>query len=91
MSEWNRVRFKTKSDDYRPIKFPPPGPYWVSGQTLEGVDDIMVFILVAWCKDESQIKEYWPEAYDFEPSDNTYPEIVYSERFSRPKWYEEKQ
>jgi len=27
-----RVRFHTDEEDYRPLKFPPPGPYWCTGE-----------------------------------------------------------
>ena len=34
--EWTRYRFRADPDDYRPIIFPPPGPYWCSGYGFEG-------------------------------------------------------
>ena len=76
---WLRCRFKANVDDYRPIKFPPPGPYWCSGETLDNA------ILVAYVRDLNQITEYWPEAEDIESVEQT--EIVFTDRFPRPKWY----
>jgi hypothetical protein len=33
---WIRYRFHANADDYRPVKFPPPGPYWCSGYLGDG-------------------------------------------------------
>ena len=30
---YERHRFKTDLEDYRPVTFPPPGPYWCTGET----------------------------------------------------------
>lgn len=74
-----RVRFKTQEHDCRPIKFPPPYPYWYSGMG----DDYN--ILIAYVDDDSQIYEFWPEAYDLDSE--TVDKIVFSDRFSKPDWY----
>ena len=59
-SKWMRVRFHANEGDYRPIKWPPPGPYWCSG---EGDD---YSIIVAYVRTQKQIKEFWPEASEID-------------------------
>lgn len=77
---WIRARFHADADDYRPVKWPPPGPYWCTGHG----DDYN--IVVAFVKTEDQIKEYWPEAEDIDVTQEN--KITYTERFSKPEWYQ---
>lgn len=76
---WFRCRFFTDADDYRPVTFPPPGPYWRTGQTMSG------HIIVAYLQDTSELLEYWPEAYGAEYT--AVAEIVYTDRFPKPSWW----
>jgi len=78
---WLRCRFKAAADDYRPMKFPPPGPYWCSGQN----DDSST--LIAYVRTEDQIIEHWPEAEDIEVTEQE--EIVFTDRFPKPTWFKE--
>lgn len=78
---WIRARFCANLDDYRPVKWPPPGPYWCSGYG----DDYS--IVVAYVKNEEQIKEFWPEATDIDAEEVN--EIVFTDRFSKPDWWTE--
>lgn len=83
MSKWLRARFHANAEDPRPVKFPPPGPFWISGYG----DDHS--IIVAYVKSETQITRYWPEATSIEILEyNT--KIEFSERFPKP-WYWEKE
>jgi hypothetical protein len=77
-----RVRFEANEDDFRPVTFPPPGPYWCSGY---GNDHAIV---VAYLENEDQIKEFWPEARNvsFMQERN---EITFTDRFARPDWWPE--
>lgn len=77
---WIRCRFKANADDYRPIKWPPPGPYWCSGFG-DGYN-----IVIAYVRNIKQVHEYWPEAEDVDPS--ACNGITYSDRFPKPDWYE---
>jgi len=80
MSGWIRCRFQASPEDYRPVKFPPPGPFWCTGY------GIGYSIIVAYVKDEKQITEYWPEADDIDVhEENT--EIVFTSRFPKPEWW----
>ena len=75
-----RVRFHANLDDWRPIRFPPPGPYWCSG---EGFD---YAIIVAYLETESQITEFWPEATEIDIMDEDAP-VTFTDRFSKPDWW----
>lgn len=89
--KWRRIRFRSWSaDDPRPIKFPPPGPYWVTG--YGGDDDNEFATLVAYLPGDSadEIEHFWPETdlsawdgYDFQWRD----EIAFTSRFPRPEWW----
>lgn len=77
---WLRIRFKTRSKDYRPLTYPPPGPYWHSNT---GPDH---HTLIAYVRKEEDLFIYWPEAYDLETPIN-YEAIEFSERFPEPQWW----
>jgi hypothetical protein len=79
---WSRVRFKTAADDPRPVEFPPPGPYWVSGYTGEEME---ISIVIAFLENEEQLSKYWPEATD---ADWTAVDGIYfTDRFPKPEWW----
>ncbi len=79
---WKRHRFTQPTEDYRPIKFPPPGPYWCSG--YDSKDNA---ILIAYLPSKAKLIDWWPEAQDDEYTDES--EVVFSDRFPRPDWYKE--
>jgi len=84
---WLRVRFFLPGeDDYRPIKFPPPGPYWCTGYSMRDGGDAPV--IVAYVKTENQIIEFWPEAADIDIHERD-TEIVFTTRFAKPAWWQE--
>ena len=80
---WLRARFYANYPDSRPIKFPPPGPYWESGFT----GDEKHSIVIAYLKTSDQIYEYWPEAKDV--TADICDKITFSDRFPKPKWWTE--
>lgn len=79
MNKWNRHRFKTDADDYRPLEFPPPGPYWVTA----GMG--APWTLIAYLPPDVDLYKYWPEAkhVDTEEEDK----ITYTSRFPKPSWW----
>lgn len=96
MPNWYRARFKANAEDYRAVKWPPPGPYWCSGHSGGYLDkDTNEFIpetpehstVIAYVKNIDQIPEYWPEVkeLDFVQFKD---EIEYTERFKKPEWWE---
>ena len=80
-SNWLRCRFRANKDDYRCIKWPPPGPYWCTGYG-EGYS-----IVVAYVRNIDQVKEFWPEADDIDSDERS--EITYTDRFPKPDWYKD--
>lgn len=78
-----RARFKANPDDWRPVFWPPPGPCWCTGYA----GDESHAIVVAYAKDEDQIREFWPEAADIETTEER--EIVFTSRFARPSYWPE--
>lgn len=77
-----RVRFYVIADDPRPINFPPPGPYWISGQTMREDE----YILVAFVNNEKEIYKFWPEAEKIDIMQEDV-EVTFSDRFSEPEWW----
>lgn len=78
---WLRVRFHANYPDFRPMLWPPPGPFWRSG--IAGDDSFS--IVVAYVRQEEQIKEFWPESENVEVLSES-SEINYTERFPKPDW-----
>lgn len=80
--KWHRLRFFVPGvDDYRPITFPPPGPYWCSG--YRGDDDAAV--IVAYMPAGRDVKEFWPEAEQI--NDMGEQSITFTDRFPKPDWW----
>jgi len=76
-----RVRFYEKNvEDFRPLKFPPPGPYWCSGYGDNKA------ILIAWLPNKEDLTKYWPDAEVDEWSDGRSP-IMFTDRFPKPDWW----
>lgn len=77
--KWNRHRFKANADDYRPVKFPTPGPYWCSGSG-DGYSIVIAYLPIGVA-----ITEFWPEATEIDSEEKD--EITYTDRFPRPEWF----
>lgn len=70
--KWMRMRFEANEADYRPIKWPPPGPYWCSGYLCGAVGAAIVVAFIPLddstpardrCSTAEKIViEFWPEA-----------------------------
>lgn len=80
---WLRVRFEAYFDDPKPVKFPPPGPYWVTGFDA----NFSYSTVVTYVKDLGQVKAFWPEAQNILYTEEQ--SIKYSDRFPRPEWWKE--
>ena len=66
--------------DYRPVKWPPPHPYWCSGESMTD------FVIVAYCDSEEQLREFWPEAHGIESEERD--SYTYTDRFPKPLWFD---
>ena len=76
---YERHRFKTDLEDYRPVTFPPPGPYWCTGET----DDHSV--VVAYLPKGEPLLKWWPDAIEVETVEEEV--IFFTDRFPRPTWW----
>jgi hypothetical protein len=81
-SKWIRYRFHANAEDYRPVKFPPPGPYWCSGYA----GDDSYSIVIAYLPRDVKLKDFWPEASSIDKEDAD--KIVYTSRFPKPEWWD---
>jgi hypothetical protein len=79
---WIRARFQANLVDPRPMLWPPPGPYWISGEG-DGYS-----IVIAYVKTYKEILKYWPDATDIDCNELC-DKITYSSRFPKPSWYEQ--
>ncbi len=76
-----RIRFKANPTDPRPVNFPLPHPYWITG----GGDTYSW--VVAYANDVDFIYLNWPEAKDL-----TVDEVEgyeFTDRFQKPEWFKE--
>lgn len=80
--QWIRWRFHADYDDYRPIEWPPPGPYWCSGYA----GDESYSTLIAYLPRGVAVTDYWPEATELD-STLAVDGIVFTDRFPQPKWW----
>lgn len=80
-SPMHRFRFKVPGDDYRPIEFPPVGPYWCTGRSDTHC------IVVAYAPDLETLTSasHWPDAEDVD--DGGEQPITFTDRFRRPDWW----
>lgn len=89
---WDRVRFQVNARDYRPVNFPPPGPYWCTGYGYSQTHPQKnVAIIVAYFRhgaSDSEIKTFWPEAESIDLLSVGVP-IEFEERFPAPDWWNE--
>ncbi len=78
--KWKWYRFTSDSEDYRPVVFPPPGPFWCTG--YNAFDHA---VIVAYLPPDSRLADYWPEAQCIDVEDKE--EIVFTDRFEKPEWW----
>lgn len=78
---WIRYRFEVPHEDPRPVKFPPPGPYWISGESGNGNS-----VLIAYLPKDVDLKEWWPDSKHVMYTRKQ--DITYTDRFQKPDWYE---
>ena len=80
---WDRIRFRANNDDYRPVIWPPMGPYWCSGY---GDDYSIIVAYIPHKTTYNQLKEYWPEANNIDVMEENV-QIIFSNRFPKPNWW----
>ena len=74
-------RFKTKTEDYRPLidMKDIQMPWWCTGYASNGDA-----IIVCYLPKEEDLFKYWDDAYDIDFEERE--EIVYTSRFKKPEW-----
>ena len=80
-----RARFYTNCEDPRPIKSPPPGPWWETGYAF----DESYSVVVAYFETDDQIQQFWPDAFQVDIHERNC-EPYFSERFPKPDWWQPK-
>lgn len=85
MRKWDRIRIYVNLEDYRPIIWPPLGPYWCSGES--DTRSIVVAYVPSGATD-SEIRKYWPEVKEVERMNEAVP-LSFSDRFPKPDWWKE--
>jgi len=84
-----RLRFLVPCDDPRPVLYPPPGPWWCTGERM-GEDPASVVVFVVDAENEQTAETlallHWPDALEVEvaPQDG-WP---FSDRFPCPPWFD---
>lgn len=78
-----RATFHANYEDPRPLEVHPKYPYWITGYAGDGSFSTMV----AYVPSDEFLYENWPEATNVELT--TVDSITFTDRFSRPEWYEE--
>lgn len=74
-----KINILEVDNDYRPVKWPIKYPYWCTGEDNDN------FFLVAYADNLNQIKELWPEAFEFKVT--KVDKITFASRFPKPEWY----
>lgn len=80
-----RARFTVNDQDYRPVVWPIPHPYWCSGYTENRA------VLVAYADDLAQVLHQWPDAENIDVMEDGLTEYTFTTRFAKPSWLEAKQ
>jgi hypothetical protein len=77
---WFRVRFLTSSQDWRPVTWPPPGPYWYLGTTENHRT-----CLISYTRSMRELYEAWPEAENVVYSPES--KIIFTHQYPEPIWW----
>ena len=80
----HRWRFSVPALDYRPVEFPPPGPYWCSGYDSGDHATLVAYLPVGIAVTSPKL---WPDALCVSCSSEEPHEIHFTSRFPRPDWW----
>lgn len=83
--KWDRIRIFANLEDYRPVLWPPLGPYWCSGFNDKHS------VVVAYVPHGTSLKEvqrYWPEVREVDTMQERI-DLEFSSRFPKPEWYKD--
>ena len=77
-----RVRFTTNGNDYRPVIYPPPHPWWRTGYNSQGDA-----IIVSYADSTEQVSDYWPDCERLDVLEKDLTEYKFSDRMPKPDWF----
>ena len=77
-----RVRFTTNGNDYRPVIYPPPHPWWRTGYNSQGDA-----IIVSYADSIEQVSDYWPDYERLDVLEKDLTEYKFSDRMPKPDWF----
>ena len=89
--KWLRYRFTTEDSDYRPMVFPPPGPYWCSGYDSSDRPIVIAYIPNDPKGDphpDAILMSFWPDATLDDGTPQSFDEITFTDRFPKPEWWD---
>ena len=85
-----RLRFQCNAEDPRPVNWPIPHPYWITGYT---VDDQEAFVVTYTDDGEDAAVAYilqnWPDARQINVLQEKIENYIYTARFPKPDWMTE--
>lgn len=81
--KWNRFKFEIAGSDPRPMVFPPPGPYWITGYAERGISVLAYIPVDEFLKDP----KYWPDATFIKSELNV--ELEYTKALPKPDWFKD--
>ena len=84
---WTRVRFRQPTNDFRPVTFPPPGPYWCSGEG-DGYWVLVAYVPTDIRPADSHVRAFWPEAEGIDVLEIGVP-LTFTDRFPCPDWWDD--
>jgi hypothetical protein len=80
-----RFRFYVPDSDGRPLTWPPPGPFWVSGWAYLGESEWTVVVAYAPSLEVLKDPKHWPDAVEI--ADFGEQPITFTDRFPKPEWW----
>jgi hypothetical protein len=75
-----RAKFLCQHDMAHPVRWPPPGPYWLEHYDVSGFAH-----LVAYAANEVELRKFWPDLWDL--SYEITNDIMYDDEYPKPEWW----
>jgi hypothetical protein len=75
-----RAKFKTSPEDFHPVTFNHPHPFWRVGFMHDGSS-----VIIAYADDREQILDFWPDADEIDAEQAQ--SYCFNKRFPRPTWF----
>lgn len=82
---WAKAWFACSQEDYRPLHFPPPGPFWHTGTTGSAHEPTVLAYIPNVPVREQLLLHYWPDAHQI--AWGAEDSIRFTDRFPQPSWW----